>query len=186
MLRINQACCDVLNITEEQVVGKYNVFQDNLVREQGFMDLVHQVYDEGKTVRFELDYNMSLLKSLHLPNSLHRILDVTISPIQDEAGKVINAIIQHVDITDRKKAEEQIHELNTSLEQRVLERTEELRRAVHLMAGREIRMAELKEIIRVLRNQLLQNGIEPAGDDPLVEPTANTDHSRGISETKGT
>ncbi len=55
------------------------------------------------------------------------------------------------------------------LEQRVKERTEELQKAVNLMAGREIRIAELKEVIKKLRGQLMEAGIEPVADDPLKE-----------------
>ncbi len=55
------------------------------------------------------------------------------------------------------------------LEERVKERTEELQKAVNLMAGREVRMAELKEVIKRLRNQLMEAGIEPEADDPFRE-----------------
>jgi len=53
------------------------------------------------------------------------------------------------------------------LEQRVSERTAELTRAVNLMAGREVRMAELKDVIRQLRAQLEEAGLTPVADDPL-------------------
>ncbi len=56
------------------------------------------------------------------------------------------------------------------LEERVKERTLELQRAVNLMAGREVRMSELKETIKKLRNQLIEAGLEPVADDPLKEP----------------
>ncbi len=54
------------------------------------------------------------------------------------------------------------------LETRVEERTSELRRAVSLMAGREIRMAELKKVIKTLRRQLKEAGLRPEADDPLL------------------
>jgi len=54
------------------------------------------------------------------------------------------------------------------LEARVAQRTAELRRAVDLMAGRELRMAELKKVIKALRRQLEEAGIEPMADDPLL------------------
>jgi len=60
----------------------------------------------------------------------------------------------------RRQAEE--------LEQRVAERTAELRKMVNLMAGREVRMAELKEVIRQLRAQLEEAGLTPVADDPLL------------------
>jgi hypothetical protein len=40
---------------------------------------------------------------------------------------------------------------------------------VNLMAGREVRMAELKETIQKLRAQLEETGLTPVADDPLKE-----------------
>ena len=64
---------------------------------------------------------------------------------------------------------EEVQRYAHELEQRVQERTAELQEIVNLMAGREVRMAELKETIQVLRTQLHQEGIEPAANDPLLE-----------------
>jgi hypothetical protein len=54
-------------------------------------------------------------------------VEITFSPLQTEEGVVITSAIR--DISDRKRAEEQIRQLNTHLEERVLERTEELLRS---------------------------------------------------------
>jgi hypothetical protein len=40
---------------------------------------------------------------------------------------------------------------------------------VNLMAGREVRMAELKATIRELRAQLEEAGLKPVANDPLLE-----------------
>jgi PAS domain S-box-containing protein len=53
--------------------------------------------------------------------------EITFSPLRTEDGVVITSAIR--DISERKKAEDQIRQLNASLEQRVLERTEELMRS---------------------------------------------------------
>ncbi|MDZ8118719.1 PAS domain-containing protein [Pontiella agarivorans] len=66
-------------------------------------------------------------------------------------GQVIS--IGH-DITDLRKVEKELKQYQEQLEQRVQERTEELRRAVSLMAGRENRMAELKKEIRTLQDSV--------------------------------
>lgn len=48
-VRINRAAQDVLGIKSENHVGKYNVFRDPIVQEQGIMDQVKPVLS-GKTV----------------------------------------------------------------------------------------------------------------------------------------
>ena len=49
------------------------------------------------------------------------------------------------------------------------ERTDELQKTINLMAGRELRMVELKETIEKLRAQLESAGLTPVADDPLLE-----------------
>ena len=62
-----------------------------------------------------------------------------------------------------------IQEDARDLEKLVKKRTERLNTMVNAMAGREVRMAELKKVVRTLRGQLVEAGIEPAVPDPLRE-----------------
>lgn len=110
LLRLNQACCDMLNIRKDEVIGKYNILQDNIVVDQGKLPLVQSVFEEGKTVQFYLEYDSSLLKNLLLENYKRVILEVTIAPVKDEKGITTNAIIIHNDITARKYAEDALRE----------------------------------------------------------------------------
>jgi light-regulated signal transduction histidine kinase (bacteriophytochrome) len=57
----------------------------------------------------------------------HFPVEITFSPLDTEEGVVITSAIR--DITERRKAVEQIRQLNANLEERVLERTEELLRS---------------------------------------------------------
>jgi len=53
------------------------------------------------------------------------------------------------------------------LEDRVAQRTADLTMLVNAMTGREVRMAELKEVIQKLRKQITAAGMIPVADDPL-------------------
>ena len=71
--------------------------------------------------------------------------------------------------TERKKMQNELKQHRDHLEDKVRERTDELQAMVNAMAGREVRMAELKEAIRKLRAQLEEAGLTPVANDSLKE-----------------
>jgi signal transduction histidine kinase len=64
-----------------------------------------------------------------LPERRFMTLDFVVAPMVDEAGRVTHLVPSGVDITDRKRAEEQVRQLNEVLEGRVRERTAQLEEA---------------------------------------------------------
>lgn len=105
LIRMNQACRDIFQISDEDVVGKYNIFKDNLIETQGFMPLVKKVFENGKTVKFVTSYDASKIDGLSPLPSRNLILEVHISTIFNTEGRLTNAIVQHFDITGRDFAE---------------------------------------------------------------------------------
>ena len=116
LLRANQALRDQFRVSDDELVGKYNIFRDPLVEEQGFMPLVRQVFDQGVTARFTIVYDPSRLTDLKLENGAEVVLEVTISPIFDASGKVTNAIVQHMDISELKRMERDLKEAKSAAE----------------------------------------------------------------------
>jgi PAS domain S-box-containing protein len=55
-----------------------------------------------------------------------RIVLAKAAPIRDENGIVVSAIVVFLDITEQKQAENEIHSLNETLENRIAERTKQL------------------------------------------------------------
>jgi two-component system, cell cycle sensor histidine kinase and response regulator CckA len=110
MIRMNQACRDLLHVTDEDLIGKYNVLQDNIVEEQGAMPLVKEVFEKGQHARFILHYDSSRLRSVQLREGAQVVLEVTISPVLNAQKQVIHAIIQHLDITERRQIEVALRE----------------------------------------------------------------------------
>ena len=105
LIRMNDACRETLHITDADVVGKYNIFKDNIIESQGFMPMVKEVFTEKKIARFVLIYDTAAVNELILDKTVNVVLDVSISPIVYEHGNVLHAIIQHKDITAKTKME---------------------------------------------------------------------------------
>ncbi|GEM_PF-3726856 len=93
-----------------------------------------------------------------------RCFMITVDPIL-KGSDLIGGVHIMADITKIKKAELVLKRHKSKLEEDVAERTRELRRIIDLMAGRELRMAELKRIIRKLQKQLIEAGLRPVVDD---------------------
>lgn len=81
--------------------------------------------------------------------------------LRDENGEVIRSLGMVQDITERVQVREELEQHRDHLEEEVRERTGELRKLVNAMAGREVRMAEIKEENLQLRSQLEEAGLDP-------------------------
>jgi two-component system, cell cycle sensor histidine kinase and response regulator CckA len=116
LIRINRACCDLLRIAPADVIGRYNILEDNIVAAQGGMPLVRSVFEQGTTVSFELDYDTARLQIVPIGKPTRVMLKVTIFAIHDARGRVTNAVVQHVDLTEQRKAEAALQESASTLE----------------------------------------------------------------------
>jgi PAS domain S-box-containing protein len=152
LIKMNPACRELFGATDEEVVGKYNILKDNVIEEQGFMPLVENVFEKGEVARFTLDYDLLRVEQVEVKKSTHTILDVVVSPLKDMHGKLTNALVQHKDITERKRAEKELLAANQQLaaSNQQLRATEQQLRASNqqLESGVE-RLADAQAIARL-------------------------------------
>ncbi len=86
MIRMNEACRELLHASDEELVGKYNVFEDRIVERQGAMPLVKSVFEKGETVVYP-PVQPAQLRPLQPETAGERVLEVTISPVPDSQGR---------------------------------------------------------------------------------------------------
>ncbi|MBP1719216.1 MAG: putative sensor protein, partial [Deltaproteobacteria bacterium] len=110
LIQLNQACRDLFHIQDDEVVGKYNIFRDEVVKAKGLQPIIKKVFESGETARFCFEYDTSRLEGLDLKERVSLFLDVTIIPVFDGRGRVTQAIAHNIDITQSKRAEELIRE----------------------------------------------------------------------------
>ena len=108
LIKVNKALLKLLKITEGEIVGKYNIFKDSQVIDQGLLPLVKKAFN-GETVSFVIKYKTADVKELELADRTSEVvLETTIAPLLDEEGNVKNVIVVHIDVTNNKKIEEEM------------------------------------------------------------------------------
>ena len=111
MIRTNEALLKLYKIKEEEIVGKYNLFKDPVLKQKNLIGPIKQVFDKGGTTSFELEYDTSLIKNVSFSQHTKIFLEVFAYAIQNIDGKITNVVIQNTDISKRKKAEEERYKI---------------------------------------------------------------------------
>lgn len=97
------------------------------LEDQGFFALLDQVYATGE--RYIARHTPVRLFRSASGVAEDRYLDFVYEPIFDETDRVSGIFVEGFDVTETHRAQEKLRELNETLEQRVEERTRELRLA---------------------------------------------------------
>jgi len=107
-IRVNPACLEFFGATEDEVIGKYNLFQDVVIEKNGFMPDIREVFEKGKPANIFIDYDFGAVDHVNVKNATHKTINSIFTPIKDATGKVSNVIVQTIDLTDIKRMEEQL------------------------------------------------------------------------------
>jgi len=167
IIEVNEAALEMYGTdNKSDLIGKssfdFIAPEDREKAFAGMQEVLEKGYVKGR------EYHVIIKNGSRIP------VEMSVAIMQDADGKQIGFMGISRDITERKRAEEELRKHREHLEELVEERTTELRQLVDLMVGREVRMAELKDVIRQLRAQLQDAGLSPVADDPLFAGQGDT------------
>jgi len=110
LIRVNRSLCEALNLTEDQIIGKYNVLADENLEAEGVMPEVKAVFKEYRPARFTIPWKAAKAGRVDFKGGRNVYIDVSMFPILNEQGGLSHVVCQWIDITERKLAEEKLRE----------------------------------------------------------------------------
>jgi len=103
VIRTNQSLRQTINLTDEAILGQYNVLKDKNLREQGVMPLVQAVFENFEPARFTIPWQASLAGVAAFSGGRDLHIDVSMFPIVNARNELTNVVCQWVDITKQRQ-----------------------------------------------------------------------------------
>lgn len=104
---LNAVCKRLFGIAhEDHVIGKYNLFEDNELKEKGYAHVVNNIF-EGESVDMEIEYDISNVRHIQAKAGPKR-LKIKAFPIADNDGSVSNVVLMHEDVTREYELKKQM------------------------------------------------------------------------------
>ena len=111
VIQVNRVLCETINLTQDKIVGKYNVFKDDNLKAQGVMPKVKSVFEKYQPARFTIFLQATTISDIAFQVARNMYLDIYLFPIMDTQGKLKNVVCQWVDISELKNAEKKLREM---------------------------------------------------------------------------
>ncbi|HNM36263.1 MAG TPA: PAS domain S-box protein [Anaerolineales bacterium] len=117
-LYLNEVAAKWLGGTPQELVGKtmFDLFPEPMALQQ--MEGIREVFQENQS---------KVSESLTYIQGQYRWFHNSLQPIHNELGEVVNVLLHAVDVHELKVVQQELADLNRSLEQRIEERTIEVR-----------------------------------------------------------
>ncbi|WAC20389.1 PAS domain S-box protein [Luteolibacter sp. SL250] len=121
--QVNRAFGELFQLIMEDLKD-FNILQDHQLEEAGHMDKVRRAFGGEVSVIPPIPFQLKTAPDQEGKGV--RWIGSTMFPVFDPAGRIIEVVCVHEDHTARKIAEDEVRQLNQTLEQRIAERTAEL------------------------------------------------------------
>jgi len=179
---VNEATIKVTGVAREQLIGTdfSNYFTEPEKAREGY----RRVFEKG----FVTDYPLTIR---HITGKLTHVL-YNASVYKDIEGKITGVFAAARDITERKQIDEELKELNRTLEQRIAERTENLlNQAREITDAANVLVSSASEILTSttqLASVSTETAFSVSQTTATVEEVKQTallsaEKSRGVSES---
>jgi PAS domain S-box-containing protein len=120
IIKVNPEFCKLFGVKDKTIIeGKFNEFKNRATIDAGIVPILREIFDKKKTKDWETSYDIDVaIKSKGTPSSRSGqiILEVFGYPIIDSDGHLKHVVLQHYDITDRKRVNEALLESRERLE----------------------------------------------------------------------
>ncbi|RYD41273.1 MAG: PAS domain S-box protein, partial [Verrucomicrobiaceae bacterium] len=121
--QVNQAYERLFQLTMEEL-RDFNILHDRQLEKAGLDVSIRGAFEGQISVVPPIPFELKI--SPEQPAKGIRWIGSTMFPVFDPDGRILEVVCVHEDHTARRVAEDEIHQLNQTLEQRIAERTEEL------------------------------------------------------------
>lgn len=146
----NKAWGELWQLPSDELIGKYNVLQDEYARKIGGLDNIEKAFEGEIGSPYEIEYDP--VKSGNPGRK--RTLKCVVFPIKNENGEIIRVVLMHEDITERRKAEQELAKHHEHLEELVKERTKELEEKTNNLEKSQQSLALLLKDVNESRDEL--------------------------------
>ena len=110
IIRTNRSLREAINLTDEAILGKYNVFQDSNLEQRGVMPMVKAVFEKHRPARFTIPWQAALALGVDFDGGRNMVIDAAMFPILDTQNELMHVVCQWVDIIEQKLVEQNLKE----------------------------------------------------------------------------
>jgi len=111
LIEVNPAFEKLWNLSKDDVIGKFNVFESAQVKKAGLIPYFKRAFSGESVSPPDTEFDASLEDVDNREKSRKRWVSSFIYPVNDMNGNVTHVVMMHEDITERKRAQENLEQM---------------------------------------------------------------------------